>query len=149
MTGNENLLVTTMEECNELSMVISKALRFGIDEPHCETGVFNDYTIMKEYIQLVTMMNILIENGILEPLDESVQNDISTRKRDSVKKWQQHSKELGLINDSLESKNSNKTYAYAGYESHHNQIDTRQCLSCGNIIKREFKFCPHCEMNYL
>lgn len=50
MKEYENLLVTAMEECDELSMAISKALRFGVDGKHCITGIGNNYAILEEYI---------------------------------------------------------------------------------------------------
>lgn len=99
MNRFENLMITTMEECNELSMSISKALRFGVSGSHCETGVSNNYAIMEEYIQLKTMMAILIEKGILKELEDEIIMGIEAQKRYKVTKYQKLSKQMGLIDD--------------------------------------------------
>jgi len=88
MKSSENLLVTTMEEANEPSMAISKALRFGVGGQHCETGEGNNYSIIKEYIQLRTVMNMLFDQNILEPLSGLVATAIELDKIKKIEKYQ-------------------------------------------------------------
>jgi len=99
MKSSENLLVSAMEESNELSMAISKALRFGVEGQHCEAGEGNNYSIVKEYIQLRTVMNMLFDQGILKPVSSLVSIAIELDKKAKIKKYQQVSKELGCIED--------------------------------------------------
>ena len=99
MTKKENLLVTAMEECNELSMAISKALRFGMDNYCEETGQTedNNYRILEEYIQLTTVMNMLLNEGTLQPVSDTVYTVIKINKEKNVAKYQEYSKSIGLV----------------------------------------------------
>lgn len=101
MTNRENLLVTAMEECNELSMAISKALRFGMNNYCVAKGDFedNNYHILEEYTQLKTVMDMLFEREVLEPLTETVASAIRLDKENKVKRYQEYSKNIGLISD--------------------------------------------------
>lgn len=99
MTKGENLLVTAMEECNELSMAISKALRFGMDNYCTENNQIedNNYRILEEYIQLTTVMDMLLDKGILRPVSDTVGTLIRISKEDKIAKYQEYSKSKGLI----------------------------------------------------
>lgn len=101
MTSRENLLVTAMEEGNELSMAISKVIRFGTYNYCSEKGDFedNNYHVLEEYIQLKTVMNMLLEQGVLEPVSDTVATAIRLDKEKKVKKHQEYSRDLGLITD--------------------------------------------------
>lgn len=99
MTREENLLVTAMEECNELSMAISKALRFGMGNC-CEAlghTVDNNYRIMEEYIQLKTVMDMLLNKEVIQPLSSTVSTAIRLEKEDKIKKYQDYSESIGMI----------------------------------------------------
>lgn len=99
MTSNENLLVTAMEECNELSMAISKALRFGMENYCAEIDSIKDnsYHILEEYIQLKTVMDMLLDRKILKPVSDTVYTAIRLEKEKKVDKYQEYSKSIGLI----------------------------------------------------
>lgn len=99
MTNNENLLVTAMEECNELSMAISKALRFGTENYCAEKNKVedNNFRILEEYIQLNTVMDMLLDRKILKPVSDTVYTAIRLDKEKKVDKYQEYSKSIGLI----------------------------------------------------
>lgn len=99
MTSNENLLVTAMEECNELSMAISKALRFGMENYCVENDSItdNNFRILEEYIQLNTVMDMLLDRKILKPVSDTVYTAIRLDKEKKVDKYQEYSKSIGLI----------------------------------------------------
>ena len=99
MTSNENLLVTAMEECNELSMAISKALRFGMKNYCVESDNIenNNYHILEEYIQLKTVMDMLFSRKVLEPVSDTVYTAIRLNKEKKIDKYQEYSKSIGLI----------------------------------------------------
>lgn len=94
MTSNENLLVTTMEECGELTQAISKGLRFGLDAK-------NNNHIMEEYYQLAAMFDMLLENDIVKNLDCDVVNKIISDKQKKVKHYQEESRNLGRVYDEI------------------------------------------------
>lgn len=108
MTQNENLLVIAMEECNELSFAISKALRFGMKNYYEEIGKIkdNNFEILNEYFQLKAVMEMLLSEGILEPISDTTAWAIQEDKEIKVKKSQVRSNELGLIDSLDESKTS-------------------------------------------
>ena len=68
-----------MEECAELSRAISKVLRFGLDE----RGV-NENEVWTEYNQLVAMMEMVTDAGILHPLDNEAIAQIKSSKKTKV-----------------------------------------------------------------
>lgn len=92
MTKNENLMVVAMEECAELSKAISKVLRFGLDEK----GV-NENEVWTEYNQLVAMMEMVTDAGILNPLDDEVVAKMKSQKKAKVEHFALVSEGLGRI----------------------------------------------------
>lgn len=99
MTSNENLLVSAMEECNELSMAISKALRFGMENYCAEKDKVedNNFRILEKYIQLKTVMDMLLDRKILKPVSDTVYTAIRLEKEKKVDKYQEYSKSIGSI----------------------------------------------------
>lgn len=98
MTKNENLLVTLMEECAELQQAVSKALRFGMDGCHpLYPEKTNEHNIMIEYYQLVAVMEMLTNNGVLHnfsPADEAL---AKITKKTNVMQYQEISEATGRI----------------------------------------------------
>lgn len=92
MTSNENLLVMAMEECNKLSMAISKALRFGVENYCAESGDIkdNNYPILEKYIQLETVIDMLLDRKILNPVSDTVYTAIRLEKEKNVDEYQEH-----------------------------------------------------------
>jgi len=97
MTRHENLLLVTSEECAEVSQEISKVMRFGADNHHPETLETNEYKLMVEYYQLVTMMDMLIGAGIVHELPSEEVTNIKAKKKANVLKYQGISEALGIM----------------------------------------------------
>jgi NTP pyrophosphatase (non-canonical NTP hydrolase) len=77
------ILVITQEECAEVIQEISKIFRFGIDNKH-KTGVVHRDKLTEEVGDLLCMIDLLIEQGVLtkEGLDVAKQN-----KESKLKTW--------------------------------------------------------------
>ena len=75
------ILVITQEECAEVIQEISKIFRFGIDNKH-KTGVVHREKLTEEVGDLLCMIDLLIEQGVLtkEGLDIAKQNKESKLK---------------------------------------------------------------------
>lgn len=98
MISGENLLIIAMEECAEIQQEISKALRFGVDSHHPdEPDIDNGERVLREYYQLKMVMNELMARRIIPPISEREQTQIMFAKRDSIEKWEEYSKDLGIV----------------------------------------------------
>lgn len=98
MTEEEHLLVIAMEECNEVSHRIAKALRFGLDQIQQDADdkpeenialLTNKQRILIEYHHLVAIMEICN----LIPHNYSIIND----KKEKVRKYLIMSQKLGRL----------------------------------------------------
>lgn len=99
MDNIENLMVTLSEECSEVIKEVNKTLRFGpgvpcFATPNSET---NAYRIVKEALHIQAMIEMLQEEGTLPRLDGQTKNNIKEDKKRRVRKWQEHSREIGLL----------------------------------------------------
>lgn len=98
MTKSENLLVTLSEECAEIQQAVSKSLRFGLDCHSPDTPMLtNERDIMVEYYQLIAVMGMLIDDGILHQLSADDAEAIIQMKKAKVEFYQSKSRELGCI----------------------------------------------------
>lgn len=59
MNQQQLLLIQAMEECDEISQRISKALRFGLDEIQPEQELTNAQRIMEEFTDLIAVMEMI------------------------------------------------------------------------------------------
>jgi NTP pyrophosphatase (non-canonical NTP hydrolase) len=76
---NEKLhetLIITQEECAEVIQVISKIMRFGLDE--------NDHRLESELGDLLCMVDLLMEQNIIDPYKLEIAKHA---KRNKLKKW--------------------------------------------------------------
>lgn len=98
MNRSENLLVVAQEECAEIQQEISKALRFGVKNYHPDTpNITNEEKIMKEFVQLNAVMDMLIMNKVICGITESEQSEIYREKINNVEKWMKYSQSIGMI----------------------------------------------------
>ena len=79
------ILVITQEEAAEVIQEISKIFRFGIDVAHRD-GMLHREKLEIEVGDLLTMINLLIEHGIIDPAK------VEIAKQAKVSKLKQYSK---------------------------------------------------------
>jgi hypothetical protein len=72
------------EECAEVIFEVSKCRRFGLDSVHYKTGIEHNRMLEIEIGDVLAMIDILLEQGILDQtrLDEAKQN-----KKLKLKQW--------------------------------------------------------------
>ncbi len=100
MTSEENLLLTAMEECSEVSQAISKCLRFGMGGKRRPSSETNEKHVITEYYQLMAVMEMLFDNGIIHTISREERMEIKEKKKAKVLAYQEKSREAGLISDS-------------------------------------------------
>jgi hypothetical protein len=66
MNRIEHLLVCVTEECAEIAQAADKALRFGLEDGSPERQSTNAEDIVKEYSDLVALIRMLFEEGVLK-----------------------------------------------------------------------------------
>ena len=93
MNKTEHLLTCLIEECAEVQKAAAKALRFGLDDTSPD-GVTNREGIANERIDLLAVLEMLEEEGIIPPLEAHQ----STRpKKDKVTKYMDYAKGRGTL----------------------------------------------------
>lgn len=66
MNRQEHLLSCLAEECTEVGQRVSKALRFGLAEVQPGQSLTNAERIMEEFTDLVSVVEMLIAEGVLQ-----------------------------------------------------------------------------------
>jgi hypothetical protein len=94
MTVNELLLTTLAEECVETAQRVSKALRFGLEEVQEGQPFNNAQRITYEFNDIVAMMQILQERGLLARVLDLPAIKL---KKEKVAKYIQYSIECGTV----------------------------------------------------
>lgn len=84
MTEQEEILCILQEECAEVSQVICKIRRFGIDEINYNSNKSQQETLEDEIGDLWCLIDIAIERKMLD-LDRVYQAKQNKRKK--LKKW--------------------------------------------------------------
>lgn len=72
------------EECAEVIVEVSKCRRFGLDEYHYKTGVKHSTMLEMEIGDMLAMVDILVEQGILNPDELEVAKE---NKKLKLQKW--------------------------------------------------------------
>ena len=84
MTRTDEILTIAQEECAEIIQVISKIFRFGLGHEHISShrGISNTDKLNEEVGDLLAMLDLLQEEGILDPtkLAEAKQQKIAKLK---------------------------------------------------------------------
>lgn len=78
----KEILLIAQEECAEVTQAISKVFRFGIDATHNEAT--NKYRLTEEVGDLLCMINLMTEFGIIDGTDMMFAAD---NKRKKLKNW--------------------------------------------------------------
>lgn len=78
------VLIILQEECAEVIQGISKCFRFGLDNFKSNTGQTNVQHLEEELGDVVTMINILVESGII---DQRMIDAAAVSKIQKLKKW--------------------------------------------------------------
>lgn len=84
MTEQEEILCILQEECAEVSQVVCKIRRFGIDEINYHSNKSQQETLEDEIGDLLCLIDIAIERKMLN-LDRLYQ--AKTNKREKLKTW--------------------------------------------------------------
>lgn len=101
MNRQEHLLTVLGEEGVEVAQRCSKALRFGLSEIQPGQELTNAERIRGEYIDLLAVMRMLVEEGAIEPVtDDDI--PLMEQKRQKVEKFLLYSKEQGTLNENIE-----------------------------------------------
>lgn len=100
MNKVENLLVTLSEECAELAMAVSKALRFGLDNYHPNNPeTTNADDILTEYAHVTAMIGLLQLLSALPDYNEKKFSSDVSRKIENVRTWWKVSQESGTLQE--------------------------------------------------
>lgn len=97
MTTKEYLFLCLMEECNEVSQITSKSLRFGLDEVYRTQPLTNRERLMVEFADLIAVYKVLVEEGLLPDFDTLDFWINVNSKKAKIEKYLQYSKDLGIV----------------------------------------------------
>lgn len=96
MTRTDHLLWILAEECMEVAQRVSKAARFGLQEIQPGQELTNDERILREIIDLFSVLEMLDDEKILK---SDVGKEAIQAKKDKVEKFLKYSKECGTLTD--------------------------------------------------
>lgn len=96
MNRQEHLLTILGEEGVEVAQRCSKALRFGLGEVQPGQELNNAARIRGEYIDLLAVMRMLVEEGAIAPVTD---DDLPAmeEKRQKVEKFLEYSRQCGTL----------------------------------------------------
>lgn len=95
MNLKQYLLVCFMEECIEVAHATSKLIRFTEHDSPVIGGITNSQNLVKEFNDLLALVDLLKEHGVILIRDES----LIKLKRQRLEDYAHYSKLLGVIND--------------------------------------------------
>lgn len=98
MNRTEHLLTILGEEGVEVSQRCSKALRFGLAEIQPGQELTNAERIRGEYIDLLAVMRMLVEEGAIAPVTDD-DLPLLEQKRQKVEKFLSYSRDCGTLTD--------------------------------------------------
>lgn len=96
MTKNEHLLKILSEECSETAIRVSKAMRFSLQEVQPGQHLNNAERIIYEFNDIVAMMDMLKEEGII---GDYIDLKSQAAKKEKVMKFLELSKQNGTLTD--------------------------------------------------
>lgn len=98
MTTKERLLLKVMEECDEVSQRVAKALAFGLDEIQEGQSLNNAQRIQDELIDLFAVLYLLEQKGIFV-MEKTTTNDVLDQRVKRIEKYLEYSRKLGTVTD--------------------------------------------------
>ena len=72
------------EECGEVIVEVSKCRRFGVDSLHYKTGVKHSIMLENEVADVLSLIDILIDQGILDTARLEIAKEA---KKEKLKLW--------------------------------------------------------------
>jgi len=84
MTREEEILTVLQEECAEVSQMVCKIRRFGIDETHLKEGGSNRERLTEEVGDLQAAIDLLKLHNVVNEHDVELAKH---RKFEKLKKW--------------------------------------------------------------
>lgn len=72
------------EECAEVIVEVSKCRRFGLDSLHYKTGIKHSAMLETEVGDVLALVDILIDQGILDPTTLDIAKEA---KKEKLKEW--------------------------------------------------------------
>lgn len=75
LSKREHLLVCLMEECNEVAQAASKCIRFGDADSYLPTDPTNLTQVTKEFNELLAVVKMLNEIGVIIPMVRHLQEE--------------------------------------------------------------------------
>ncbi len=95
MNKTEHLLTCLAEECAEIQQAVTKSLRFGLDDGYpCKTKTTNAEDIAKECIDVIAIIEMLEDEGIIKKIG-TIQ--AIEQKKVKVKHYMEYAKERGTL----------------------------------------------------
>lgn len=95
MSREDRLLVILAEEAAEVAQEASKCLRFGPDEIYPPIGMSNAMRVMVEYHDLMALVEMLQQEGVLPIIGVGQEREWVEAKRKAVEKHLTYSRECG------------------------------------------------------
>lgn len=99
MTRQEHLLAIASEECVEVSKEIHKALRFGLEDHYPEHPLTNRQRIVTEIRDLIAVIEILEEEGIINLDGDATWDQGLQAKKEKIEKYLKYSQEVGTLTE--------------------------------------------------
>lgn len=94
-TRVELLLAQLSEECHETGQRAIKALRFGVEEIQEGQALTNAQRIVYEFNDLVAVMQLLQQEGVIDRMRDQEQIDLKLVK---IEKWIKYSQKIDREN---------------------------------------------------
>ena len=80
----EEALGILQEECAEVIVEVSKCRRFGLSSTHYKTGMMHDKMLENEVGDVLAMVDILIDQGLLDLVGLAT---AKAAKKEKLKNW--------------------------------------------------------------
>ena len=84
MSKVQEALDILQEECGEVIVEVSKCRRFGMDSLHYKTGIKHSTMLETEVGDVLALVDVLIEQGILDPATLDIAKEA---KKEKLKVW--------------------------------------------------------------